>query len=148
MNNQQIANLQIARVLDEAALRKLAELYAQGADRRDKTVWASIITADCVIDGPGFRMDGRDQILGGIDILGQMFVMTQHRVHNQVVTIDGDRAKGETYCVADHLSKENGKTNILVWNIRYQDTWRREEGRWLFASRTLVIDWEEKRTID
>ncbi|MBY0511599.1 MAG: nuclear transport factor 2 family protein [Rhodospirillaceae bacterium] len=147
MNNQQIANLQIARVLDEAALRKLAELYAQGADRRDKAVWASIITADCVIDGPGFKMDGRDQILGGIDILGQMFVMTQHRVHNQVVVIDGDNAKGETYCVADHLTKENGKTNILVWNIRYQDTYRREEGRWLIAGRTLIIDWEEKRTI-
>jgi hypothetical protein len=147
MNNQQIANLQMARVVDEAALRKLAELYAQGADRRDKAVWSSIITDDCVIDGPGFKMDGREKILGGIDILGQMFVMTQHRVHNQVVTIDGDNAKGETYCVADHLTKENGKTNILVWNIRYQDKYRREEGRWLFAHRTLIIDWEEKRTI-
>jgi uncharacterized protein (TIGR02246 family) len=148
MNNQQIANLQIARVLDESAIRKLAEQYAQGADRRDKALWASIVTADCIIDGPGFKMEGRDQVVASLDILAQMFFMTQHRVHNQTVTIDGDTAKGETYCVADHLSKENGKTKLLNWNIRYQDKYRREEGLWLFAARTLVIDWTETRTID
>ena len=148
MNMQQIAQLQLSQLLDEAALRKAAELYAKGADRRDKALWASLVTADCVIDGPGFKMEGRDQVVASLDILAQMFFMTQHRVHNQVVTITGDTAKGETYCVADHLSKENGKTKILVWNLRYQDTWRREEGRWLFASRNLVIDWAETRTID
>jgi hypothetical protein len=148
MNTQQIANLHVAQMLDEAALRKAAELYAQGADRRDKALWASLVTADCTIDGPGFKMQGRDQIVASLDILAQMFFMTQHRVHNQTVTITGDTARGETYCVADHLSKENGKTKILVWNLRYQDTWRREEGRWLFASRALVIDWTETRTID
>lgn len=148
MNTQQIANLQLSQMLDEAALRKLAELYAQGADRRDKALWGSIVTDDCVIKSPGFTMTGRDKIVAALDILGKMFFMTQHRVHNQVVTISGDTAKGETYCVADHLSKEDGKTKLLAWNIRYQDTWRREEGRWLFTSRELIVDWAETRFID
>ena len=96
MNTQQIAQLQLSQLLDEAALRKAAELYAKGADRRDKALWASLVTADCVIDGPGFKMEGRDQVVASLDILAQMFFMTQHRVHNQVVTISGDTAKGET----------------------------------------------------
>lgn len=33
---------QLKRLLDEAALRRTAELYAQGADRRDKVIWAAI----------------------------------------------------------------------------------------------------------
>jgi hypothetical protein len=149
MNNQQIANLQIAQMLDEAALRKLAELYAQGADRRNKETWASIITADCVIEVPGIgKIAGRDQIVGSLDILEKLYFMTQHRVHNQLVTINGDTATGETYCVADHLSKADGKTKLLCWAIRYQDKFRREEGRWKFAARTLIIDWQETRVID
>ena len=45
----------LERLIDEAALRRTAELYAQGADRRDKAIWASIMTEDCVIAAPGIE---------------------------------------------------------------------------------------------
>lgn len=147
MNNQQIAQLQMAQLIDEASLRRTAELYAKGADRRDKAVWAEVVTEDCVVEGPGFKMEGRAAIVGSLDILASMFHTTQHRVHNQVVTITGDTAHGETYSTADHLKTEGGKTTLLAWAIRYQDTWRRAEGVWRFSSRKLVIDWEETRVI-
>ena len=132
---------------DESALRRTAETYAAGADRRDKSLWSSILTEDCVIEGPGFRVEGREANLGSIDLLGQMFLKTQHRVHNQLVTIAGDHAEGETYSTADHLSEVDGERRLLCWAIRYQDQWRREEGSWRFSSRKLVIDWEETRVI-
>lgn len=40
------------RQADERELRRTAELYAQGADRRDAALWSSLFTVDCVIEAP------------------------------------------------------------------------------------------------
>jgi SnoaL-like domain len=142
-----MSDARIERLVDQAALRRTAELYAQGADRRDKAVWTSVMTEDCVIEAPGIELKGRAQIVAALDIMAQMYVSTQHRVHNQVVTIDADSARGETYSVAEHLSVADGRTTILTWAIRYQDRWRREAGQWRFAHRALVLDWTESRLL-
>ena len=137
----------LARLVDEAALRRTAELYAQGADRRDKALWGSIVTADCVIEAPGILLSGREQIVAALDIMAQLYVSTQHRVHNQTVSISGDRASGETYGSADHLSERGGQRTLLSWAIRYQDHWRREDREWRFARRSLILDWTESRSL-
>ena len=137
----------IERLLDEAALRRTAELYAQGADRRDKALWASIMTEDCVIEAPGIELKGRAQIVAALDIMATLYTATQHRVHNLVATIEGDRAHGETYSMADHLTVAGGQTTMLTWAIRYQDRWRRETGQWRFARRVLVLDWTDTRVL-
>lgn len=137
----------LARLVDEAALRRTAELYARGADRRDKALWASIVTADCLIEAPGILLSGREQIVAALDIMAQLYVATQHRVHNQTVSISGDRANGETYGSADHLSERDGQRTLLTWAIRYQDQWRREDGEWRFARRSLILDWTESRLL-
>lgn len=130
---------------DLALLRQTAELYAVGADRRDKALWTQVLAEDCVIEGPGFSVSGRNANLGSLDALSQMFRATQHRVHQVVATITGDTAAGETYCTAEHLLNEADM--ILVWAIRYQDTWRREDGVWRFTHRHLIVDWEETRAV-
>lgn len=137
--------LTVNEMLDLAALRRTAEAYAQGADRRDKLAWQAVLAEDCVIEGPGFSIVGRDANLGSIDALGQMFRATVHRVHNQVVTVSGDEATGETYCTADHLL--NDADSVLVWTIRYQDRWRREGADWRFTHRKLIVEWEEVRPV-
>lgn len=130
---------------DTAALRRCADLYALGADRRDKDLWRSVLAEDCVIEGPGFSIAGREANLGSIDLLGRMFRATQHKVHQVVVTVDGDEASGETYCTADHLLIDQDA--VLSWSIRYQDSWLRDGGEWRFARRTLIVDWEEVRPV-
>jgi hypothetical protein len=135
----------LQRLADDAALRRTAELYAQGADRRDKSAWRQVLAEDCVIEGPGFNLEGREAALGAIDQLPVMFKATVHRIHNQTVVVTGDTASGETYCTADHLLP-NGEA-ILCWSVRYQDQWRRENGQWRFARRKLVVDWEEVRAV-
>ena len=129
------------RLADEAALRRTAEIYAQGADRKDKQLWRSVLADDCRIEGPGFVTEGLDATLQSIDALGQMFRSTLHKVHNQTVMIKGDQASGETYCTADHLM--NDADQLLRWTIRYIDEWRREGGAWRITRRKLELLWEE-----
>ena len=130
---------------DHAALRRTAELYALGADRRDKDLWRQVLAEDCVIEGPGFAIEGCEANLGSLDFLAASFRATVHRVHQCVATIEGDGAVGETYSTADHLLMDSD--SVLVWTIRYQDRWRREDGAWRFTRRTLIVDWEETRPV-
>ncbi len=126
---------------DEAALQRTANIYAQGADRKDKQLWRSVLAEDCRIEGPGFVTEGLDATLQSIDLLGQMFRSTLHKVHNQMVMIDRDSASGETYCTADHLL--NDADQLLRWTIRYVDEWRRDGDVWRFTRRKLELLWEE-----
>lgn len=133
----------VQHIVNTAELRRTADVYAQGADRRDKQAWRSIMTTDIIIEGPGFRTVGLEANLASLDVLARMFRATVHRVANQVVTVSGDEAAGETYCVAEHLLADVDE--LLVWSIRYQDRWRRDEGAWRFYHRQLIVDWQETR---
>jgi hypothetical protein len=126
-----------------AELRATAEIYARGADRRDKAAWRAVLSEDVTISGPGFSITGLEANLGSIDHLARAFVATRHLVHDIDAVIEGDTARGETRSTAEHNTGEA----LLVWAIRYQDQWRREAGTWRFSRRDLIVDWQELRPL-
>ena len=134
-------------VNDLEALRRTAERYALGADRRDKTLWREVLADDVEITGPGFAIAGLEANLGSIDHLTHAFTATRHIVHDMDVHIDGDVAQGETRSTAEHRMITPEGERLLVWAIRYQDQWRREHGSWKFTRRALIVDWEELRAL-
>lgn len=138
---------EIDKTIDEWAILKAAWVYAAGADRKDKELWRTILADDYVLEAQHFTMVGLEENLKSIDILGQMFEQTQHKVHNQLMQIEGDRATGETYCTAEHIRVVDGKREILSWSIRYQDELSKIGGNWMFKKRTLIVDWEEVRPL-
>lgn len=136
----------------EQAYRRQASLYARAMDRNEPDLLDGVMTGDAVIDSVGVIIDGMDAIRGCPGMLRNMFLMTQHVVHNQTVTLLSDAdAEGETYCTASHIQPPAGDGQphtALVWAIRYQDKLRREDGIWKIARRELVLDWTETRPVD
>lgn len=132
---------------DLQALRRTAEIYARGADRRRREDWELVMCEDITIAGPGFVTEGRENNLKSIDMLGQMFKATRHLIHGQDVVIEGNTAKGETSCTAEHRRAGKDGDILLVWAVRYQDEWRCDDGQWRFTRRELVVDWEEVRSV-
>lgn len=124
------------------AIRALACRYAQAVDRRDWAQLATLFTEDAAVEGPGFTLPGRDAILAGMRPLDQ-YRATQHHVHNQLVTVNGDVASAETYCIANHVYTRAGVDRKLDWGIRYQDSLVLRNGQWLFTRRSLLIDWTQ-----
>ena len=55
----------------------------------------------------GFTMRGHAEIDSAFRKI-EMYSATLHCVHNQVTRIDGDRAEGEFYCVANHIHERDG----------------------------------------
>jgi hypothetical protein len=76
------------------------------------------------------------------------YAATMHFVgQSTIFTLTGDRATGEAYCLAHHLTVEGVKRRLMVAYLRYSDTFVKSDGAWLFAERLLYLDWMEERAL-
>jgi hypothetical protein len=74
---------------------------------------------------PTYVLQGREALTPVFDDLNR-YEATTHFNGQSTVTLDGDRATGESYTIAHHV---------------YTD------GRWYFAERKLILDWSETRSM-
>jgi len=137
---------------DRLAIRELIDAYAHCADRRDADGQKSLFTegAHFVVymdgegTGPTQELDGREALTPVFADLNR-YQATTHFNGQSMVALEGDRATGETYCLAHHLSTQGGERKLMVASLRYLDTFRKNDGAWLFAERRLYVDWSEIR---
>ena len=140
---------------DRLAIRELIEAYAHCADRRDAKGQMSLFTADTHF---AVYMDAKDpkpsQELRSREALAPVFAdlnkydATTHFVgQSTIFTLTDNRATGEAYCLAHHVSIENGKRRLMLASLRYLDTFAKIDGVWLFAERLLYVDWLEERAL-
>ena len=140
-------------VADRFALRALADQYAWAVDRRDRDGFLEAFHPDGVL----VLLDHADPTivtatrrghteLAAITELIARYDKTFHFVGNARYEIDGDRATGEVYCLAHHLTPNRHGGTDYVMLIRYQDTYSRRDGRWGIDERRLITDWTELRT--
>ena len=144
-----------AEAADRLALRELFDAYAHCADRRDAEGQKALFTAATRF---GVYMDGEGSeptyVLEGQEALTPVFAdlnlvrscATTHFNGQSMVTIDGDRATGESYTIAHHLFSEDGERKIMIASLRYLDTFAKLDGGWYFAERKLLLDWSETRS--
>ena len=139
-------------VADRAAIRELLDAYAQSADRRDVNGQKRLFTEDTHFvvymdrqgSDPAHALDGRGGLTPVFDDLNR-YQATQHFNGQSTVELDGDRATGESYCIAHHLYTEDGERKLMLAHLRYGDTFVKLDGAWLFAERNLYVDWTETR---
>ena len=129
------------------------DAYAQCADRRDADRQKALFTDDThfvvYMDGegtdPSQELSGREALTPVFADLNR-YEATTHFNGQSTIALDGDRATGESYCLAHHLYAERGERKLMVASLRYRDTFVKRNGAWLFAERELYVDWTETRT--
>jgi hypothetical protein len=139
---------------DRLALRELFDAYAHCADRRDTEGQKALFTEDTVfavyMDGegnePSYVLRGREALTPVFDDLNR-YEATTHFNGQSTVTIDGDRATGESYTIAHHVFTEDGARKIMIASLRYLDDFAKIDARWYFAERKLILDWSETRSM-
>jgi hypothetical protein len=140
---------------DRLAIRELVEAYAHCADRRDAKGQMSLFTEDTHF---AVYMNAKDprpsQELHSREALAPVFVelnkydATTHFVgQSTIFTLTSDQATGEAYCLAHHVTVDDGKRRLMLASIRYLDTFVKMDGSWLFAERRLYVDWLEERAL-
>jgi SnoaL-like domain len=74
--------------------------------------------------------------------------VTTHFVgQSTIFTLTADRAAGEAYCLAHHVTVDNEKRRLMLASLRYLDTFVKMDGTWLFAERLRYVDWVEERAL-
>ncbi|MEU6199521.1 nuclear transport factor 2 family protein [Streptomyces sp. NPDC047061] len=138
---------------DRLAIRELVDAYAHCADRRHAKGQMSLFTEDtrflvfmdATAAQPTQELHGRDSLAPVFDNLNT-YRTTTHFNGQSTVSLDGDRATGESYCLAHHLSvADDGRRTLMIASIRYLDEFVKQDGEWLFAERRLLVDWTETR---
>jgi len=137
---------------DRLAIRELFDAYAHCADRRDAEGQKALFTPDTrfvvYMDGEGseptYALEGRDALSPVFADLNR-YEVTTHFNGQSTVALDGERATGESYTIAHHLYSEDGERRIMVASLRYLDTFVKNDGKWYFAERNLILDWSETR---
>ena len=135
------------------AIRELFDAYAHCADRRDAKGQMALFTPDTRFlvymdsrsEQPTQELHGREALAPVFDNLNT-YQATMHFNGQSTVVLDGDRATGESYCIAHHLYEADGQRTLMKAYIRYLDQFARQpDGSWLFAERKLMVDWTETR---
>ena len=138
---------------DRLAIRELIDAYAHCADRRDAKGQMALFTddtrflvfMDATAAEPTQQLHGRESLAPVFDDLNQ-YAATTHFNGQSTLSLDGDQAAGESYCLAHHLSVgADGQRTMMIASIRYLDQLVKQDGQWLFAERRLMVDWTETR---
>lgn len=141
-----------AEQADRLAIRELIDAYAHCADRRLADKQKSLFTEDThfvvYMEGEGSDptqvIDGREGLTPVFQDLNR-YQATQHFNGQSTIVLDGNRAAGESYCIAHHLFTDAGERKLMLAHLRYGDTFVKQDGAWLFAERNLYVDWIETK---
>jgi uncharacterized protein (TIGR02246 family) len=138
---------------DRLAIRELVEAYAHCADRRDAHGQMSLFTKDTHFvvymnakdPTPSMEQQSREGLASVFAVLNQYEATTHFVGQSTIKTLTSDRATGEAYCLAYHVTVEGDKRRMMVASIRYLDTFVKIDGAWLFSERLLYVDWVDER---
>src|ERR1700723_132530 len=140
---------------DRLAIRELVEAYAHCADRRDAQGQMSLFTPDTHFvvfmnakdPMPSQELHSREALAPVFADLNKYDATTHFVGQSTIFTLTSERATGEAYCLAHHVTVDGGKRRLMVASLRYLDTFVKLDGAWLFSERLLYVDWLEERAL-
>src|SRR5579871_366366 len=112
---------------DRLAIRELVEAYAHCADRRDAKGQMSLFTADTHFvvymeannPKPSQELHSREALAPVFADLNKYDSTTHFVGQSTIFTLTGDRATGEAYCLAHHVTVDAGKRRLMLASLRY-----------------------------
>jgi hypothetical protein len=137
------------------AIRELIEAYAHCADRRDAKGQMALFTTDTHFvvymnardPQPSQELHSREALEPVFAALNQYDATTHFVGQSTITSLTSDRATGEAYCLAHHVTVDGNTRRLMVASLRYLDTFAKIEGAWLFAERLLYVDWLDERLL-
>jgi SnoaL-like protein len=138
---------------DRLSIRELVEAYAHCADRRDAAGQMALFTQNTHFvvymnakdPMPSMELHSREELAPVFADLNQYDATTHFVGQSTIFTLTGERATGEAYCLANHITLKEGSRRLMLASLRYNDTFVKIDGAWLFAERQLYVDWIEER---
>lgn len=137
----------VQMLLDRLEINDLVTRYYCAADRRDFELFLSCFVPGTAVDYsevlPVPASHPVEEVTSLIEAaMAATFSNTQHFMGNHTVSIDGDEATGETYCLAIHqyIDPSRDDDQRPVSALRYLDRFVRGEHGWQIEHRRVTRD--------
>lgn len=131
---------------DFIEIQQLMYRYARCADQRDYAGFASVFTDGATLIFRGNEFNGLETIQKVLIDL-EKYKRTLHQVSNIDYQVDGNKAVGETYCLASHIMDGDAGEIKLDMAIRYKDKLIKETEVWRINVRELELVWTQTSAI-
>jgi SnoaL-like domain len=149
------ASISSQEAADRLAIRELVEAYAHCADRRDAAGQMALFTVDTHFvvymnakdPIPSQELHSREALAPVFADLNRYDATTHFVGQSTILTLGDDRATGEAYCLAHHVTADAGTRRLMVASLRYLDSFVKIDGTWLFSERRLYVDWIDERPL-
>ncbi|MDT5258794.1 MAG: hypothetical protein QOD10_3874 [Mycobacterium sp.] len=115
---------------DRQDIAELLVRYATGIDRRNWPLFRTVFTDDCELDyGEIGAWKGVDAVTDFMEQVHALAGHTMHRLSNQAIVVDGDKAAARTYIDGLIMTGDNtsGVNAIGFYDdeiVRTDDGWR------------------------
>ena len=116
--------LTVLRSANSSKPTPIAQIAAMHEDK-----WRSLqptLTSWCIMNAkdpkPSQELHSRDELAPVFDALNQYDATTHFLGQSTIFTLSDDRATGEAYCLAHHVTVDGGKRRLMVASLRYLDT--------------------------
>ncbi len=140
----------VEELLEIEQIRALRDAYSACLDGRDAAALAELFCADAVCEFPdrlGGDRIGRDAILGEFTTLVAALGEPSGAVHvvtNPWITLTGpDTARGSCYLIDLRGSEPAAAQSPVLLIGRYEDEYRKVDGRWRFARIRMPMLWSD-----
>src|ERR1700745_4225501 len=115
---------------DRLAIRELVEAYAHCADRREAKGQMSLFTAgthfvvfmNAKDPKPSMELHTREALAPVFADLNKYDATTHFVGQSTIFTLTADRATGESYCLAHHVTVDGAMRRLMVASLRYLGT--------------------------
>jgi 8-oxo-dGTP pyrophosphatase MutT (NUDIX family)/ketosteroid isomerase-like protein len=122
-----------------AEIKELTARYCLHVSRNEGEAVVDLFTSDGVLDGSTAGMGvirGRDQLSAFYKQAVSEAEESLPFIHNHIIEVSGDDASGT--CALEARFSRSGRSITAAGH--YEDTYRRVDGRWLFAERKLFFN--------
>ncbi len=140
----QISKLE--EVLNQHAIQHVIASHSRGLDRLDPTLLSNCYWPDATVDYGSYKGPAHDFCQLVVQALPAAYELTQHKLGNTLITINGNVAKVESYISAYHLLQ--GAKEEMIFSGRYLDQLELRDNCWKIIHRTVVMDWSRNHTIE
>ncbi len=144
----------ITAIENQFSIRELVDNYAFFADAKETDKQVALFADDYKLE---VYYDSTSQIptqtIHGKDNLKQLFVdslspfsKTMHfNGQSSVTFVSETEAEGLVYCRAFHYNNTNNQETLMVAAIKYLDKYKKNDDKWYFAERKLLVQWMENK---
>ena len=147
MAGNQTEGVDLQRLLDERAIRRVLLDYCRGIDRCDRDLIAGVYHPDATDDHGGYVGTGQGFADYAVARLADAYDATLHFLGDSVIDwTDDDTAEVETYVLAQH--RIDDPPTIVHFGGRYLDRFERRAGAWRIADRRVVREWDKTERVE